>query len=174
MQKILAILLSILMISSFSTVYAQESEPIILEQLSPSGQVLVKLEWPEVYPLDISTINVSFHDGTTGELLDNLRLNYNLTVTQHDIPVEIYKHNLSTDGTGHFVVMFPEESQGLAKVIVELRIANDKAGNMYTYEEEVEFSVNVVPEFGLIVMIILSAAFVPILLISKTRLVSKF
>jgi len=39
------------MISSLSSVYAQETvpEPLILEQLSPSGQVLVKLEWPEVY-----------------------------------------------------------------------------------------------------------------------------
>ena len=174
MKTILGILLSLVMISSFSTVFAQESEPIILEQLSPSGQVLVKIDWPEVYPLDLYEFNVSFHDPKTGELLDNLRLNYNLAITQHDHPVEIYDHNLATDGTGHFEVMFPEESEGLAEVIVELRVANDKAGNMYTYNEEVKFSVNVVPEFGLIVMIVLSAAFVPILLISKTKLLPKY
>ena len=174
MKTILAILLSVIIISSLSSVFAQESQPIVLEQLSPSGQVLVKLEWPEVYPHELYTIKVSFHDPNTGELLDNLRLNYNLAITQHDSPVEVYKHNLSTDGTGEFEVFFPEESEGLAEVIVELRIANDKSGNMYTYNEKVIFSVNVVPEFGLIVMIVLSAAFVPILLISKTKLTQKF
>jgi len=162
------------MISSLSSVFAQESEPIILEQLSPSGQVLVKLEWPEVYPHELYTLKVSFHDPNTGELLDNLRLNYNLAITQHDHPVELYEHNLSTDGTGYFEVFFPEDSEGLAEVIIELRLANDKAGNIYTYNEKVIFSVNVVPEFGLIMMVVLSIAFVPILLISKTRLLPKF
>ncbi len=174
MKTILAILLSVIMISSLSSVFAQESEPIILEQLSPSGQVLVKLQWPEVYPHELYTLKVSFHDPNTGELLDNLRLNYNLAITQHDYPVEVYEHNLSTDGTGEFEVFFPEDSEGLAEVIVELRLANDKAGNTYTYNEKVIFSVNVIPEFGLIMMVVLSIAFVPILLISKTRLLPKF
>ena len=84
MKKILAILLSVIIVSSFSSVYAQ---PIILEQLSPSGQVLVKLEWPEVYPDEIYTFKVSFHDPETGNLLDEIRLNYNILVSQHDNPV---------------------------------------------------------------------------------------
>ena len=171
MKKILGILLSIIIVSSFSSVYAQE--PIILEQLSPSGKVLVKLEWPEVYPHELNQFKVSFHDPNTGELLDHLRLNYNILVSQHDHPVEVYKHNLATDGTGEFEVLFPEESQGLAKVIVELRLASDK-GHTIKYNEEVIFSVNVVPEFGVIAMIILSVAFVPILLLSKSKLMPKF
>ena len=85
MKKILVIipiitaLLSVIIISSFSTVYAQE--PIILEQLSPSGQFLVKLEWPEVYPHEMYTFKVSFHDPETGELLnDQMRINYDITI----------------------------------------------------------------------------------------------
>ena len=170
MKKILAILLSVIIVSSFSSVYAQ---PIILEQLSPSGQVLVKLEWPEVYPDEIYTFKVSFHDPETGNLLDEIRLNYNIYVMQHDHEVEHYMHNLATDGTGEFEVLFPEESQGLAKVVVELKASSDK-GFATVYNEEVTFSVNVVPEFGVIAMIILSIAFVPILLLSKSKLLPKF
>ena len=171
MKKILAILLSVIVISSLSTAFAQE--PIILEQLSPSGQVLVKLEWPEVYPDEIYTFKVSFHDPETGNLLDEIRLNYNIYVMQHDHEVEHYMHNLTTDGTGEFEVLFPEEGQGLAEVVVELKASSDK-GRAIVYNEEVVFSVNVVPEFGVIAAIILSIAFVPVLLLSKSKLMPKF
>ena len=69
MKKVIAILFSIIMVSSISNVFAQESEPIILEQLSPSGQVLVMLEWPELYPHELNNIKVSFHAPETGNLL---------------------------------------------------------------------------------------------------------
>jgi len=180
MKTILGILLSIIMISSISNVYAQESEPIILEQLSPSGQVLVKLQWPEIYPEELSTFKVSFHDPETGELLDGkltdekYRLNYNLTVTQFDHTVEHYPYNLTTDGTGEFEVLFPVDHEGMAKITVELRALARTSGDTIWYNEEVNFSVNVVPEFGVIAMMIIIAAFVPILLISKTRLFPKF
>jgi len=169
-KTILAILLSVIIISSFSSVYAEES--IILEQLSPSGQVLVKLEWPEVYPHELNQFKVSFHDPSTGDLLnDNFRLNYNVIVSQHDQPVEIYEKQLATNGKGEFNVLFPEETQGMAQVTIELRAASDH-GNTIKYFEDVTFTVNVVPEFGVIAMIVLSIAFVPILLVSKTRLFS--
>jgi predicted secreted protein with PEFG-CTERM motif len=175
MKAILAILLSVIMISSFSTAFAQESEPIILEQLSPSGQMLVKLEWPEVYPDEISTFKVFFHDPITGKLLDDeTRLNYNLYVTQFDHPVETYMQNLATNGIGEFDVLFAEEHEGMAEVIVELRASSHTSGDTVWYDESVNFSVNVVPEFGVIAMMIMIAAFVPILLISKTRLFPKF
>jgi predicted secreted protein with PEFG-CTERM motif len=189
MKAILSILLSVIMISSLSSVYAQESEPIILEQesepiileeLSPSGQVLVKLQWPEIYPEEISTFKVSFHDPETGELLDGklvdetFRLAYNVIVTQFDHPVEHYHQNLTTDGTGEFEILFPADHEGMAKVTVELRALNRSSGETIWYDEEVNFSVNVVPEFGVIAMMIMITAFVPILLISKTRLFTKF
>ena len=80
MKAILGVLLSVIIISSLSTIYAQESEPLVLEQLSPSGQVLVKLEWPEVYPHELNNFKVTFHDPETGDLLDEIRLNYNIFV----------------------------------------------------------------------------------------------
>ena len=168
MKKILAALLFVVIISSFSSVYA---EPILLEQLSSSGKVLVKLEWPEVYPDEIYKFKVSFYDPNTGELLDDIRLNYNIIVSQRDHEVEVYEHNLATDGTGEFDVMFPQESEGPAEIIVDLRAASDN-GHTIKYEEEVKFAVNVVPEFGVIVAI-LAAAFIPILLLSKSKLMTK-
>ena len=164
-MKLLAVIASVITISSFSSVYA---EPIILEQVSPSG-ILIKLEWPEVYPDEIYNFKVSFYDSNTGELLDDIRLNYNIKVLQHDHPVEIYEHNLATDGTGNFDVMFPEESEGPAQIIVELKESSDH-GIPTTYNEEITFSVNVVPEFGVIAAVILAASLVPILLLSKSKL----
>ena len=173
MKAILGVLLSVIIISSFSTIYAQESEPLVLEQLSPSGQVLVKIEWPEVYPHELNSFKVSFHDPETGDLLDEIRINYNIFVTQNDNDIDHYMHNLTTDGTGEFEVLFPEESQGPAEIIVELKASSDK-GMATVYNEEVVFSVNVVPEFGVIAAIILSIAFVPVLLLSKNKLMPKF
>ena len=169
MKSLFAIIASVLIFTLMSSAFAQE--PIILEQLSPSGKVLVKLEWPEVYPNEIYNFKVSFYDPNTGELLDDIRLNYNIIVIQDDHEVEIYEQNLATDGTGEFEVMFPQESEGPAEIIVELRAASDK-GHTIKYEEEVKFSVNVVPEFGVIAAI-LAVAFVPIILFSKSKLMPK-
>ena len=69
--------------------------------------------------------------------------------------------------------MFPEESQGLAKVVVYLNAASDH-GFATVYKEDVVFSVNIVPEFGVIAAIVLSIAFVPILFLSKSKLMTKF
>ena len=169
MKKILTILFSIIIISSFSSVYAQE--PIILEQLSPSGHPLLKLEWPEVIPAELNVIKVSFHDPETGNLIDDeYRINYDIYIMQHGHVVEHYLQNLATKGIGEFEVLFPEKnSKGLAQVIVELKAASEH-GRTITYFEEVVFSVNVVPEFGVIAAIVLSIAFVPIILLSKSKL----
>ena len=168
MKFLFAIIASVLIFTSMSFAFA---EPILLEQLSPSEKILVKLEWPEVYPDEIYKFKVSFYDPNTGELLDDIRLNYNIIVSQRDHEVEVYEHNLATDGTGEFDVMFPQESEGPAEIIVDLRAASDN-GHTIKYEEEVKFAVNVVPEFGVIVAI-LAAAFIPILLLSKSKLMTK-
>ena len=175
-MKTFSILLSILVLSVIPTAFAQEQEsqePLVLEKLTPSGKVLVKLEWPVLYPDEIKKFKVSFYDPTTGKLLDDIKINYNIQVTQHDYPVEHYEHNLAIDGTGEFNVMFPLESQGAAKVTVEIRSEVVK-GITNWIEETVEFEVNVVPEFGVITAMILAASVVPILLVSKTRLAQKF
>ena len=177
MKEIFAMLLSVIVISSFSSVYAQEQttqEPIILEQLSPSGQVLVKLEWPEIYPVEMNNFKVSFHYPETGELLDDVRFHYEIFVTQNDHEIETIKFVYTSDGTAEHKIFFPHDSEGLAKVVVRLMVSIDEHAYVINYHENVEFSVNVVPEFGVIAMIILSIAFVPILLISKSKLMLKF
>ena len=176
MKKIFAILLSVILVSSFSSVYAQEqiTGPFLYEQLSPSGLVLVKLEWPEVYPEEVSNFKVSFHDPETGELVDDIKIHYQIYVTQNDHEIETIKYVDTSDGTAEHEILFPSESEGLAKVIVRSMVSIDEHAYVVNYHENVEFSVNVVPEFGVIAMIILSIAFVPILLLSKSKLVPKF
>lgn len=170
MRKIIPLLVMILF-SAPLTAYAQEQGPMILEQLTPSERVLVKLEWPEVYPDEVYKFKVSFHDPQTGEWLDNIsKLNYNVYVTQHDHPVETYKHNLTRDGTGEFEVFFPQDAEGPAEVTVELRLATDHDARVVRFNESVTFSVNVVPEFGTIAAMILAASIIPILLVSRNRL----
>jgi len=146
MQKILA-LTPVLIISLFSNAYAEE--PLMIEQLSPSGKVLLKLEWQEVYPNDNYTFKVFFHDPVTREILDELKISYNFSVMYNDHHVEFYEYILATDGTGEFDVSFPEESHGLATVVVKLKAANDR-GHTISYSEDVIFSINLVPEFGII------------------------
>jgi len=146
MKKILA-LIPILIISLFSSAYAEEL--LLIEQLSPSGKVLVKLEWVEIYPDEIYTFKVLFHDPETKTLLDEIKISYNFTVMYNDHIVEFYEYILAKDGTGEFDVTFPHESKGLATVIVKLKAANDQ-GHTIAYREDVTFSINLVPEFGII------------------------
>ena len=123
MKKILA-LIPVLILSLFSSAYAQE--PLMIEQVSPSGKVLVKLEWPEVYPNDNYTFKVSFHDPETKILLDEIKISYNFFVVQNDRLVEFYEYITAEDGTGEFDVFFPKESKELATVVVKLKAANDR------------------------------------------------
>ena len=176
MKKIFAMLLSLILISSFSSVYAQEqiTGPFLYEQLSPSGLVLVKLEWPEVYPDELNYFKVSFHYPETGELIDDVRFHYEVHVTQTNDEIESEKYLQTYDGTAEHEILFPEDSDGPAKVVVRLMVSLDEKAQVVNYHENVEFSVNVIPEFGVIAMIIFSIAFVPILLLSKSKLIPKF
>ena len=88
--------------------------------------------------------------------------------------IETIKYVDTSDGTAEHLILFPEESEGLAKVVVRLMVSLDEKAQVVNYHENVEFSVNVIPEFGVIAMIILSIAFIPILLLSKTKLMPKF
>src|SRR3989338_1470315 len=97
-MKLLAVIASVITISSFSSVYA---EPIILEQLSPSG-ILIKLEWPEVYPDEIYKFKVSFHDPITDELIHtNTRFDYTVLVKQNDYIIEEY-YDKTIKGEGEY------------------------------------------------------------------------
>ena len=173
MKKILAFMALSIIFVSFPNISAQEpTEPIILEQLISSGDVNVKLEWPEVYPHEISTFKVSFHDPVTDELIHtNTRFDYTILVKQNDHIIEEY-HEKTIEGGHDYQVMFPEDSQGPAEVTLIIQFIRTDY-EVLRLDEELTFSVNVVPEFGVIAAIILSIAFIPILLLSKSKLVTR-
>ena len=181
MKKILTFIALFLIFVSFPNVSAQEpsGEPIILEQLvstEPSTlgfvDVNVKLEWPEVYPHELSTFKISFHDPITGELIHtNTRFDYTVMVKQNDHIIEEY-YEETIKGGHDYSVMFPEDSQGPAEVTILLHFIRTDY-DVLRLDEEITFSVNVVPEFGVIAGIILATAFIPILLASKSKLATK-
>jgi len=179
MKKILTFIALFLIFVSFPNISAQEAtgEPIILEQLvstEPSTlgfvDVNVKLEWPEIYPNELSTFKVSFHDPITDELIHtNTRFDYTVMVKQNDHIIEEY-YEETIKGGHEYNVMFPEDSEGPAEVTVLLHFIRTDY-DVLRLDEEITFSVNVVPEFGVIAGIILATAFIPILLASKSKLV---
>ena len=133
----------------------------------------MKLELPEIYPDELYTIDLSFHDGITGELLKNTRINHNITVLQNDHTLEQYSNEMTKDGTNSFDVMIPFEHTEMIQIIIELRAAVDEHGNATWYEEEIVFAVNVVPEFEIIAMILL-LSLIPVILLSKSKILPKF
>ena len=95
-------------------------------------------------------------------------------MTQNEHEIETIKDLDTSDGTAEHVILCPPDSEGPAKFVVRLMVSIDEKAYVVNYHENVEFSVNVVPEFGVIAMIILSIAFVPILLLSKSKLIPTF
>ena len=165
MKFLFAIIASVLIFTSMSFAFA---EPILLEQLSSSGKVLVKLEWPEVYPDEVYNFKVSFHDPITDELIHtNTRFDYTVLVKQNDHIIEEY-YDETIKGGHEYSVLFPENSQGPAEVTLILHFIRTDH-EVLQLHEEIIFPVNVVPEFGVIAAI-LAAAFIPILLLSKSKL----
>ena len=176
MKKILAALLSIITVSSLSSVYAQE--PIILEQLSPSEKVLVKLEWPEVEPDQLYHFKVFFVNPETDQLImTNMRVDYAIAVTQNGHVIEHYDHQKTLTGEGEFEVVFPEDGMGPAEVIVEINSVRSYAGysvEMLRLDEEVSFTVEVIPEFEALAMLVLALSFVSLLFLARGKLKIKY
>ncbi len=105
--------LFILALIPFGTVYAQEpslmeQETLVMEQITSDGQVKVQLLWPEVEPDKIYGIHVNFLDPNTDELLENVEINFDIAVIQHDSLIESYEHLHTDKGNMDFVVMFPD------------------------------------------------------------------
>jgi len=168
MKKILAALLSIIIVSSLSSVYAQE--PIILEQLSPSEKVLVKLEWPEVYPDQLHHFKVFFVNPETDQLIKtNIRVDYAIAVTQNGNLIELYDHQKTLTGGGEFEVVFPVNATGPAEVIVEINFVRSDQ-EVLRLDEEVSFTVQVIPEFEALAMVVLALSFVLLLFLARGKL----
>jgi len=96
-------------------------------------------------------------------------IDYDVLVPQNDHTIEYYFHEETLAGMGEYEVLFPEGSEGPAEVSATINsIRTDE--QIQKLHETVTFSVNVVPEFGVLVMMILVVSFIPILLISKSKI----
>ena len=166
--------LFILALIPFGTVYAQEpslieQEALVMEQITSDGQVKVQLLWPEVEPDEIYGILINFLDPNTDELLENVEINFAISVIQHGSIIESY-HDLHTDkGTMDFVVMFPENATGPAEVIVEINFVRSDEG-VLRLDEEVSFTVQVIPEFEALAMVVLALSFASLLFLARGKL----
>jgi len=147
MKKILAFFTLFLIFTFIPNISAQVPDKTILfEQLISSGDVNVKLEWPEISPDEVSTFYLSFNDPITDELIENTRFDFIVVVMQGEQIIEDYHEARTQTATYQFTVLFPEDSQGPAEVLITLDyIRTDE--NVLKLDEEISFSVNVIPEF---------------------------
>ena len=157
------IVFSIMLQSAFG------QESLVMEQLTEKGSVKVQLEWPKVYPEEIYNVNVKFLDPDTDELLDNVTIEYNVSVTKADVPIELYANQLTDTGMGSMEVMFPENDTGISQVTIEVYTINN-GSEVIVLDEIASFSVEVVPEFGVIVVTVLTISITCIIIFGKTKL----
>ena len=150
----------------FTSAFAEE--PLIMEEVIPSGQVKIQIIWPEVLPDKLETVLIKFLDPETNELLEDVSINYNIAIVQNDSLIEFYEHFMTYDGQSGFGVVFPLDGVGPAEIIIEINSIAD-ASNMVEINEEVTFNVEVVPEFATVAIIVMAFAFVTLLAIQRLK-----
>lgn len=159
------VLLAFLLIP-FSYAYA---EPMVMEQTIPNGMVKVELTWPEVFPEGVYNANIRFLDPDTDQVLDDVSIVYDVVVLKDDFIVELYAEETANNGNATFEVLFTEDLTGAAEVIIGIRSIDDGSGSM-TIDEEVSFDVQVVPEFGMIALMIMGISIGVLLVFSKFKM----
>lgn len=163
-----AFLLTVLLLPLLFSNVAYAEEPMVMEQVTPNGKVKVQLSWPEVLPDQLYNIDVRFLDTKTGQLLDNARITYDVSVLQDHGPVEMYHDQSTNSGEATFEVVFPEDGAGPARVIVAVTSLTNDSGTVQM-REEVSFNVHVVPEFGIFSAMIMVFAIGLLLISSRLR-----
>ena len=135
--------------------------PINLESISESnpdtGKYRVDLTWfPNTLELGESEFIMSFYDKDTG--LTSGDISYDFVLVQNG--TEIHRKSGTANGGGTFEnFVFVEKEAGDVTIRIEKIAGTD---------EYVEITVNVVPEFDLLVLLVLGVAFVAVVILSKT------
>jgi len=144
----------LLLLLPFGTVFAEE--PMILDQITEDGSVLIQLYWPEVVDVEqIYDIEFSFLDPNTKKPITS-EIEYRVSSMNQDQVLEIWE-GTTVNGFATHEFLFPEGHDGLSSVYAEIFSITDESGTIENYQE-VMFSVNVVPEFS-IVFIIMTISF---------------
>ncbi len=128
----------ILILSSSMNVYSQED--YTLKELTASGNYQVELVWPDIQVDKISKFVVRFVDPSNDELMQ--QVNFDLLIMQGENLIENY-HDEIADGIMVLEVLFIDT--GSATIDVTIKSVGKKEVG-----EKTSFSVNVVPEFPLV------------------------
>lgn len=161
-------LLLMLLFSLFSLAlnHAYAQEPVGMEQVTPNGKVKVQLFWPEVLPDELYEVELRFLDPQTNEPITKFWFVYNVAVIQNNETIEVYTNERSDDGKGLFGVVFPVEGTGPAQVIVVIT-AMGSGPTWANVKERVVFDVQVVPEFPVLLTIIIALPLLAVVLLSR-------
>jgi len=171
------ILLGLFIVISFLFLPAfADEEPLIMEQLTPNGEIMVQLLWPTVLPDELYKIEVRFLDPQTNELIvEDEWVNYSVLVMQQDHIIEKYPLQGAKGSIDTFEVVFPEEGTGSAEVTIIVTQITEKSTLIPVEEgQKVSFSVQVVPEFSTMAVVMLSTAFALLFIFSKFRTIPSF
>lgn len=170
------IFLFLLLSIPFTHAFAQDlTDSMKMEQLIPNGEINVQLFWPEVLPEDLYNIEVRFLDPQTNELIiEDKWVVYSVIVIQQNNIIEKFDDLLVKDGIDTFEVVFPEEGTGSAEVRITVTEIIEKSIPIILEGQEVFFTVQVIPEFSTMAVIVLSTAFVLLVIFSRFRTISSF
>ena len=141
-----AVLLGIILLSFISSAYAQEE--FTMKELTASGTVQVELVWPEIGVDEVRQFSVSFRDPANNELLNDVA--FDLVIMQADHVIEDYQDEVAS---GAMILEALFIDQGPATIDVNVKSVGDIPVN-----EKVAFSVNVVPEFPIMIAIVMAAS----------------
>jgi len=167
-MKLVLVMMTVLI--PFTSAFAEEplEEPLVMEEVIPSGQVKIQIIWPEVLPDKLETVLIKFLDPETNELLEDVSINYSIAIVQNDSLIEFYDHFMTDEGWSGFGVVFPLHGVGPAEIMIEINSIAD-GSNVVEINEEVTFNVEVVPEFGTIALIVMTFSFVAVLAVQRLR-----
>jgi len=82
---------------------------------------------------------------------------------------EKLEHQKTLTGGGEFEVVFPENATGPAEVIVEINFVRSDE-EVLRLDEEVSFTVQVIPEFEALAMVVLALSFASLLFLARGKL----
>ena len=139
---------------SIPSVYGQEE--YTMKQLIPHGGIQVELIWPEdqdgsfkaIEVDEISNFTVRFVDSSSNKMVDSIA--FDLVITQEEYLIENY-HDEVADGEMVLQVLFIEKGPATIKVTV-------KSIGHIPVNELVTFSINVVPEFAFMAVIVMAVS----------------
>lgn len=156
------ILLGIILLPLISAAYAQQE--YTMKQLTTDGTMQVEVVWPpDIYPDTIRTFIVRFVDPSSGAFIN--KVTFDVQVMQGEDLIENYRDQLANGARG-FEVLF--EEAGSATVHINMKKVGDTI-----MDEKFTFSVNVVPEFPVMLAIVMAAS-MAIVVLARFGIIAKF